>query len=91
MDNVYTMNHLINTRVRDDREKLIAFFVNLMAAFDLVNTWLLSKGGMEKGLAKNQSCQGSMEFREKKLVEGKGARMGTGMLKRRNRGKRRIF
>lgn len=37
MDNIYVLNYLINRQVMRGKERMVIIFVDLKAAFDLVN------------------------------------------------------
>ncbi|XP_029054544.1 uncharacterized protein LOC114881833 [Osmia bicornis bicornis] len=54
MDNIYILKHVIDKQLAKKRGKLFAFFVDLKAAFDMVDRgrlWeAMEKSGIEKGL-----------------------------------------
>lgn len=49
IDNIYVLNYLVNRQIYRERSKLIAFFVNLRAAFDSVDREVLGKMMRERG------------------------------------------
>lgn len=50
IDNIYVLNYLINKRISRKGRKLIAFFVDLKAAFDSVDRREVIKTMMERGM-----------------------------------------
>lgn len=50
MDNSYVLNYLINRRIEKKGRKLVAFFVDLRAAFDSVDRGMLVKVMRERGI-----------------------------------------
>jgi len=47
MDQIYTLNYLINRQLDKEKEGMIALFINLKTAFDLIDTGVLI-GAMRK-------------------------------------------
>jgi len=45
VDNIYVLNYIVNKQICKERGKLIAFFVDLRAAFDTVDREILGKAG----------------------------------------------
>jgi len=56
IDNIYAINYLINRQIERRREKMVALFVDLKAAFDSVDREVLIKAmkgrGIREGLVK---------------------------------------
>ena len=50
MDNIYTLNYLVNRNLGMNKGSLIALFVYFRAAFDSVNRRVLWKGMRERGV-----------------------------------------
>lgn len=48
MDNIYTLNFLINRQIERKRGKMVVFFVDLKAAFDSVNREILMEAIKER-------------------------------------------
>lgn len=49
MDNIYVLNYLINRQINKTGGKLVAFFVDLKAAFDSIDRGLLLEAMREGG------------------------------------------
>ena len=52
MDNIHTLNYLVNRNLGRKNEKLIAVFVDFKATYDSVNRKVLWKGMRERGINK---------------------------------------
>lgn len=50
MDNVYILNYLVNRQVGKKGEKLVALFIDLKAAFDLVDRKILVEAMRKRGI-----------------------------------------
>lgn len=50
MDNVYALNYLINRQVNRAGGRLVAFFIDLKAAFDSVDREILINAIRERGI-----------------------------------------
>lgn len=50
IDNIYVLNHLVNKQLSREKGKLVAFFVDLRAAFDSVDRGILWKAMRERGI-----------------------------------------
>jgi len=49
IDNIYVLNYLVNRQISKKKSKLVAFFVDLRAAFDTVDREVLGKTMRERG------------------------------------------
>jgi len=49
IDNIYVLNYLVNRQINKKKGKLVAFFVDLRAAFDTVDREVLGKAMRERG------------------------------------------
>lgn len=52
LDNIYTLNYLINRQLTKKGGKMVALFVNLKAAFDSANREEIIRGNKGKGSEK---------------------------------------
>lgn len=69
IDNVYNVNYLVNRRL--SREKLIAFFVDLKAAFDSIDREMLvslRERRIREGLVRR--CEDLFPKRKQKVESG---------------------
>jgi len=50
MDNIFVLNYLVNRQLSKEKGKMVAFFVDLKAAFDSVDREMLEKALRERGV-----------------------------------------
>lgn len=50
IDNIYVLTHLVNKKLSREKGKLVAFFIDLRAAFDSVDREILWKTMRERGI-----------------------------------------
>ncbi|XP_020298973.1 uncharacterized protein LOC109863175 [Pseudomyrmex gracilis] len=72
IDNIYTINYLINRRIAKKGGKLVALFVDLKAAFDLVDRSKLIEAMKERGMRDGIIKRVKQVIREAKLEEEMG-------------------
>lgn len=49
IDNIYVLNYVINRQLGKKKEKMVALFIDLKAAFDSVDREILVKAMRERG------------------------------------------
>lgn len=49
IDNIYVLNYLVNRQLDKEKEKIVAFYINLKAAFNSVNKGILVEAMRERG------------------------------------------
>ncbi|XP_046145496.1 trichohyalin-like [Osmia bicornis bicornis] len=89
VDNIYVLNYLVNRQIKREKGKVIAFFVDLKAAFDSVDRGVLLEALKQRGvreglrtrikeiLRETRSRERSREMEKDELVvEGKENRRG---------------
>jgi len=74
IDNIYVLNYLVNRQIHKDRGKLIAFFVDLRAAFDSVDREVLGKAMRERGVREGlvKRCEDMLRETRNRVRVGEG-------------------
>ena len=50
MEQIYTLNYIVGTQIREGKKRMVAFFVDLKAAFDMVERENLEEAMRERGV-----------------------------------------
>jgi len=76
MDNIYVLNYLVNKRLSREGGKVVAFFVDLKAAFDSVDREVLERVLKERGVREGLVIRCMDLLRERKSRVRIGVRQG---------------
>ncbi|KAL6420494.1 hypothetical protein ACFW04_013829 [Cataglyphis niger] len=78
MDNIFILNYLVNRQLSKKKGKLIAFFIDLKAAFDSVDRRKLVEAMRERGVRKGLIRRSEDIMREIRNMVRRGEDLGTG-------------